>query len=136
MALSIRSPLVTAGPGRTRHLALLDDTAGDARAAVAGGVGFGDLARWADREGYRTPRGRSLTDEWWRNVLANPLNAGYVGYRRKRGGTELRKAALEGFMPLETFQALQQMRRVRTRTSGHPAHFNVYSLSGSTCASC
>ena len=57
------------------------------------------------------------------NVLANPLNAGYVGYRRKRGGTELRKAAFEGFMPLEMFQALQETRRRRTRLSGHPAHF-------------
>ncbi len=107
-----------------------------ARRYLTGDVGFGDLARWADREGYRTPRGRALTDEWWRNVLANPLNAGYVGYRRKRGGTELRKAALEGFMPLEMFQALQQTRRRRTRSAGHPAHFNVYPLSGATCASC
>ena len=48
---------------------------------------------WCDREGLRTPSGRALTDEWWRNVLANPTNAGLVGYHRKRGGTELHKAA-------------------------------------------
>lgn len=107
-----------------------------ARRYLAGDVGFGDLARWADREGYRTPRGRALTDEWCRNVLGNPLNAGYVGYRRKCGGTELRKAAFEGFMSLEVFQELQETRRRRTRMSGHPAHFKVYPLSGATCASC
>jgi hypothetical protein len=50
---------------------------------ASGRVGFGDLAQWSSRSGYRTPSGRSLTDEWWRNVLANPLNAGLVGYRRK-----------------------------------------------------
>jgi hypothetical protein len=43
-----------------------------ARRYLTADVDFGDLARWADREGYRTPRGRALTDEWWRNVLANP----------------------------------------------------------------
>ena len=66
-----------------------------------------------------------------------PLNAGYVGYRRKRGGTELRKAAFEGFMPLEMFQALQETRRHRTRrvgVAGRPAT-RAYVLSGAVCAS-
>jgi len=47
-----------------------------ARRYVSGRVGFGDLAKWSEREGHRTPTGRRLTDEWWQNVLANPLNAG------------------------------------------------------------
>jgi DNA invertase Pin-like site-specific DNA recombinase len=109
-----------------------------ARRYLAGDVGFGDLARWSDREGHRTPRGRSLTDEWWRNVLGNPLNAGYVGYRRKRGGTELRRATFDGFMSLEMFQQLQETRRRRTRrtgVAGKPA-IRTYVLSGALCASC
>lgn len=109
-----------------------------ARRYLAGDVGFGDLARWADREGYRTPRGRALTDERWRNVLANPLNAGYVGYRRKRGGTELRRASFAGFMPLGVFQQLEETRRRRTRrmgVAGKPA-IRTYVLSGALCASC
>ena len=72
----------------------------------------------------------------WRNVSAQPLNAGYVGFHRKRGGTELREAAFAGFMTLETFQALQETRRGRTRTAGHPSRYEVYVLSGSTCGSC
>ena len=109
-----------------------------ARRYLAGDVGFGDLARWSEREGHRTPRGRALTDEWWRNVLGNPLNAGYLGYRRKRGGSELRKASFEGFMPLETYQQLQETRRRRTRRvgiAGKPA-IRTYVLSGALCASC
>ncbi len=104
-----------------------------ARRYLTGDVGFGELARWASREGYRTPRGRALTDEWWRNVLANPMNAGYLGYRRKRGGTELRRASFDGFMPLETYQELQAMRRRRTRTNGHDVATRAYPLSGAHC---
>jgi DNA invertase Pin-like site-specific DNA recombinase len=111
-----------------------------ARRYLAGDVGFGELAQWGQREGYRTPAGRALTDEWWRNTLTNPLNAGYVAYRRKRartrGGAELRKAALDGFMPLEMYEALQETRRRRTRTAGHAPRFEVYVLSGATCGAC
>jgi len=71
---------------------------------ATGRVGFGELARWCEREGLRTPSGRALTDEWWRNVLANPTNTGLVGYHRKRGGTELIKAEFPGFIPLELFR--------------------------------
>ena len=104
-----------------------------ARRYVAGDIGLGDLAKWAAREGFRTPRGRILTDEWWRNALANPMNAGYLGYRRKRGGTELRRASFDGFMPLETYQQLQATRRRRTRTNGHAAAARAYPLSGARC---
>ncbi|CAN5130553.1 hypothetical protein BH18CHL2_BH18CHL2_03160 [soil metagenome] len=86
-----------------------------ARRYATGRQGFGDLARWCDREGLRTPSGRALTDEWWRNVLANPTNAGLVGYHRKRGGKELHKAAFAGFLPLDLFQRVQQVRQERAR---------------------
>lgn len=84
-----------------------------ARNYVTGRVGFGDLAQWALQSGYRTPKGRALTDEWWRNQLANPLNAGYVGYHRKRGISELRRSKVNGFIPLELFQRVQEVRQVR-----------------------
>ena len=54
------------------------------------------------REDHRKPRSPALTDEWWRNVPGNPLNAGCVGYRRKRGGTELRRASFAGDEPVCT----------------------------------
>jgi len=120
--------------GYTPHPELSAIVLEGARRYLAGDVGLGDLARWANREGFRTPRGRALTDEWWRNVLANPMNTGYLGYRRKRGGTELRKAAFDGFMPLDVFQKLQTMRRRRTRTNGHDVTARAYPLSGSHCA--
>ena len=62
------SPLYEYRPHPELSLLVLEG----ARRYVAGDVGFGDLARWSEREGHRTPHGRSLTDEWWRNVLANP----------------------------------------------------------------
>jgi DNA invertase Pin-like site-specific DNA recombinase len=108
-----------------------------ARRYVSGQIGFGDLAKWADRDGHRTPSGRHLTDEWWRNVLANPLNAGYVGYRRKKGGKELRRASFDGFLPLDLFQAVQEVkaRRSRRHHGGRPTP-QVYALSGATCGEC
>lgn len=63
------------------------------------------------------------------SVLGNPLNVGYVGYRRKRGGTELRRASFAGFMSLEVFQKLQETRRQRTRRMG----IGVKPRSGPTC---
>jgi len=91
----------------------------------------------ASARGLRTPSGRALTDEWWRNVLANPTNAGLVGYHRKRGGTELHKAAFAGFLPLELFQRVQQVREERARRPKQGARYRVYLLSGlARCASC
>ena len=108
-----------------------------ARRYVTGRFGFGDLALWSEREGYRTPSGRPLSDEWWRNTLANPLNAGYVAYRRKRGGKELRSAAFAGFMPLELYEQVKAVRQARTRASRQGAHYRVYPLTGvAVCASC
>jgi site-specific DNA recombinase len=108
-----------------------------ARRYATGRVGFGDLARWCEREGIRTPSGRALTDEWWRNSLANPTNAGYVGYHRKRGATELRRAAFSGFMPLELFERVQQVRQQRARRPKQGANYRVYLLSGlAWCAAC
>jgi len=108
-----------------------------ARRYATGRVGFGDLARWCEREGLRTPSGRALGDEWWRNQLSLPTNAGYLSYRRKRGGGELRKATFAGFVPLELFQQVQQVRRERARRPKQGARYRVYLLSGVTrCASC
>jgi hypothetical protein len=107
-----------------------------ARRYASGQVGFGDLAR-ADRDGHRTPSGRRLTDEWWRNVLANPLNAGYVGYRRKKGGKELRRASFDGFLPLDLYQIVQEVKARRSRRHyGGRTTPQVYALSGATCAEC
>jgi len=39
-------------------------------------------------------------------------------------------------MTLEMFQALQETRRRRTRTAGHPSRYEVYVLSGATCGGC
>ncbi len=103
---------------------------------ATGRVGFGELARWSSREGFRTPAGRSLTDEWWRNVLANPLNAGLVGYRRKRGGKELRRAAFAGFMPLDLFERVQATRRARVRLPKRSANRSVYPLTEVTRCAC
>jgi DNA invertase Pin-like site-specific DNA recombinase len=107
-----------------------------ARRYATGKVGFGELARWSNREGHRTPSGRHLTDEWWRNTLKNPLNAGYVGYKRKKGGKELRRAALEGFIPLDLFERCERVRQTRTRKPGQRARYRVYVMSGATCGSC
>ena len=83
-----------------------------------GDVGFGYIARSSDLEGHRTPRGRALTDERWRNAVGNPLNAAYVGYRRTREGIALGRVSFEGFMPLEMFQQLNEALRRRTRRMG------------------
>ncbi len=108
-----------------------------ARHYATGRCGFGDLAKWAAAEGHRTPQGRALTDEWWRNVLANPLTAGFVGYHRKRGGKELRRAAFVGFIPLDLFERVQEVRRFRSRLPRSAAQRRVYVLSGvARCASC
>ncbi|HEV8655023.1 MAG TPA: recombinase family protein, partial [Candidatus Limnocylindria bacterium] len=104
---------------------------------ATGRYGFGDLAKWAAAEGHRTPLGRALTDEWWRNVLGNPLIAGYVGYHRKRGGKELRRATFAGFVPLDLFERLQEVRRTRSRLPRRAADRRIYVLSGvARCASC
>ncbi len=105
---------------------------------AGGRVGFGDLARWARKEGFRTPSGKVLGDEWWRNVLTNPTNAGYVGYhRRKRGHGELRKAAFDGFMPMELFQRVQEVRREHARRPKQGSGYRIYLLSGvARCGSC
>ena len=108
-----------------------------ARQYSTGRVGFGDLSKWSEREGHRTPLGRRLTDEWWRNVLANPLNAGFVGYRRKRGGKELRKAAFSGFITLDLFERVQEVRHGRTRSPRQGADYRVYPLTAvAFCAAC
>jgi hypothetical protein len=119
------------------HPELAKNVLEGARRYATGRHGFGDLAKWAAAEGYRTPLGRALTDEWWRNVLGNPLIAGYVGYHRKRGGKELRRAAFEGFVPLDLFERVQEVRRTRSRLPRRAAHRRVYVLSGlARCASC
>lgn len=99
----------------------------------AGRKGFGGLAQWSNEQGHRTPAGRRLTKEWWRNTLRNPLCAGYVGYRRKQGGRELRKAAFAGFMELELFQKVQRTRESRIKHPGERPSYHVYVLSGSHC---
>lgn len=102
--------------------------------------GFGDLAQWSRAQGHRTPSGRVFTDEWWRNALANPLNAGYVAYKRKqlraRGGAELRKARCEGFMPLALYQQVQQTRIRNTKSGGRPPANRVYVLTPMVCGEC
>jgi DNA invertase Pin-like site-specific DNA recombinase len=107
-----------------------------ARRYATGRVGFGDLAIWCAREGHRTPKGRPLTDEWWRNTLSNPANAGYVAYHRKRGGKELRRASFPGFIPLELFETVQETRRARTHSPSRRATYRVFPLSGARCGSC
>ncbi len=108
-----------------------------ARRYATGRVGFGDLAGWATSEGYRTPAGRALSDEWWRNVLGNPTIAGYVGYHRKRGGTELRQCSFAGFVSLDLFQRVQEVRRFRSRLPRRSPHRRVYLLTGlARCATC
>ena len=107
------------------------------RRYATGRTGMGELARWSRREGLRTPSGRSLTDEWWRATLANPIAAGWVGYRRKRGGTELRKAAFSGFVPIDLFRHVQEVRAARARAPKQGARYRVYLLTGiARCASC
>ena len=128
-----RDPAGTLMPHPRLSLIVLEG----ARRYATGRYGFGDLARWCEREGHRTGSGRPLTDEWWRNTLANPLNAGYVGYHRKSGASELRKAAVDGFMPLDLFERIQQVRRERARKPKQGAFYRVYPLSGiACCASC
>lgn len=96
--------------------------------------GYGDLAKWADAEGYRTPSGRRLSREWWRNTLRNPMCAGYLIYRRKKGkGHELHKASFEGFMSLELFQEVQRVRTSKMRRPGERPSYQTYILSGATC---
>ena len=107
-----------------------------ARRYASGRIGFGALAMWCEREGYKTPSGRRLTDEWWRNVLSNPLNAGYVGYHRKRGGSELRRASFTGFIPLDLFETIQTVRRSRAHRPGIRRSYRVFVLSGARCGSC
>ena len=83
-------------------------------------VGFGTLAKWSDANDYRTPSGRRLDDEWWRNTLTNPKNAGYMAYRRKKrgGGAELTKGSWTGFLSLDEYQRIQVIRQKRTRATG------------------
>ncbi len=72
-----------------------------------------------------------------RNVLANLTNAGLVGYHRKRAGTELHKGAFAGFLPLELFERVQQVRQERARRPKQGANYRVYLLSGLTwCSTC
>ena len=107
------------------------------RRYATGRVGMGALAIWSRKEGLRTPSGRALTDEWWRATLASPLNAGYVGYRRKRGGRELRKASFSGFVPLDLYQRVQEVRHDRAREPKQGARYRVYPLSGvARCGVC
>ncbi len=62
------------------------------------------------------------------------MNAGHLGYRRKRGGTELRRAAFDGLMPLEMYQELHAMRRRRTRANGQDVAARAYPLWGRAAA--
>ena len=95
--------------------------------------GMGWLAAWSDEQGHRTPAGRRLSKEWWRNTLRNPMCAGYVGYHRKRGGKELQRGAFEGFMSLALFEQLQEKRATRTRAPGERKSYATYVMSGSSC---
>jgi site-specific DNA recombinase len=107
------------------------------RRYATGRVGMGELAIWCRKEGLRTPSGRPLTDEWWRATLANPLNAGYVGYRRKRGGRELRKASFTGFVPMDLYREVQEVRHARAREPKQGARYRVYLLTGvARCGVC
>jgi DNA invertase Pin-like site-specific DNA recombinase len=102
--------------------------------------GFGDLAKWSANKGYTTPSGRRLTDEWWRNTLANPLNAGLVAYRRKQmrahGGATLLPAQVKGFLPLTLFQEVQAVRRQNAHGGGRPSRARVYVLTPMVCGDC
>lgn len=103
-------------------------------------IGFGDLAKWARERGHRTPKGRFLTDEWWRNVLSNPTICGHLAYRRKamrtQGGAELLKASFDGFISREDFDKLTQIRQARTRTAGRAPTAGLYVLTGALCGNC
>ncbi len=108
-----------------------------ARRYATGRYGFGELARWCEREGLHTPKGRPLTDEWWRNALGNPTNTGLVAYHRKRRGKEMVQAAFPGFIPLDLFQRVQETRRQRVRLPKQGSRYRVYLLSGlARCATC
>lgn len=103
-------------------------------------VGFGDLAEWARDNGHRTPAGRPLSDEWWRNTLANPMICGYVAFHRKamraKGGAELKKGAFTGIIEREVFDRITAIRVKNTRRAGRPPANQTYVLSGAVCGAC
>lgn len=103
-------------------------------------VGFSELAAWSRLQGYATPRGSPLDDEWWRNVLGQPQVAGMVAYKRKqaraRGGVEPMQGKWEPIVAPEDWLRIQQLRRARTRLAGKPLKDRVYPLSDAACGSC
>jgi len=98
-----------------------------------------DMARWAAREGLRTPAGKPLDRVNVQKVLSNATYAGYVAYKRRQNReAELVKGQHPPIVSLELFQRAQEVRQARRRNplcrrgKGEP-----YPLSGlARCLGC
>lgn len=108
------------------------------------GASSRELAAWSRRVGVRTPRGRPLTNEWWRRQLKNPKIAGfqyaseYMGYkpgkesppRKPNSERELVPCVLPPLIDWEQFNQLQAAMRGRRRAPAVRPSYRIDLLSG------